>query len=327
MRALSIFCLLCSSFFVPAQDPAPTVKVVILAGQSNMVGFGTVNANPKRNEGKGTLEYLVKNPKTAKQFAHLVNEKGEWVERDDVSIWYFEKKGKLTVGYGAKEGFIGPEMQFGHVMGDHFKEPVLIIKTAWGGKSLAVDFRSPSAGKIPDSYGERLHEAVKKNPEMVGKYYRLMLSHVKSVLIDRGEHFPQLKGKKVELVGFGWHQGWNDRVNQKFNDDYEKNMAHFIHDLRKDLGVKDLPIVIAETGMSGFQEKHPRAVSLMKAQAAVAARDEFKDNVAFVGTKAFFRPKEESPTGQAYHWNHNAETHFLMGDAMAKAMLKLRAKK
>lgn len=61
----------------------------------------------------------------------------------------------------------------------------------------------------------------------------------------------------------------------------------------------------------------------MKAQAAVAERDEFKGNVAFVGTKDFYRPKEESPSGQAYHWNNNAETYFLIGDAMAKAMLEL----
>jgi alpha-galactosidase len=34
------------------------------------------------------------------------------------------------------------------VVGDHFDEPVLLVKVAWGGKSLAVDFRPPSAGAI-----------------------------------------------------------------------------------------------------------------------------------------------------------------------------------
>jgi stress-induced morphogen len=50
---------------------------------------------------------------------------------------------------------------------------------------------------------------------------------------------------------------------------------------------------------------------------------EFAGNVAFVGTKDFYRPKEESPSGQSYHWNSNAETYFLIGDGMAKAMLAL----
>jgi len=97
----------------------------------------------------------------------------------------------------------------------------------------------------------------------------------------------------------------------------------FIRDIRKDLGAENLPFVIAETGMHGPTETHPRALSLMAAQAAVAKYDEFKGNVAFVGTKAFYRPKEESPSGQGYHWNSNAETYFLIGDAMGKAMKKL----
>jgi alpha-galactosidase len=147
------------------------------------------------------------------------------------------------------------------------------------------------------------------------------------VLANLKTQFPDYDGRGYELAGFGWHQGWNDRVNQAFNDEYEKNMANFIRDIRKDLGVKDLPFVIAETGMSGREETHPRALSLMRAQAAVAEYPEFKGNVAFVGTKDFYRPKEVSPSGQAYHWNSNAETYFLIGNGMGEAMIKLCGKK
>jgi alpha-galactosidase len=84
-----------------------------------------------------------------------------------------------------------------------------------------------------------------------------------------------------------------------------------------------MPFVIAETGMTGPEEKHPRALSLMKAQAAVAEQSEFKGNVAFVGTKSFWREKEQSPSGQGYHWNSNAETYYLIGESMGKAMIKL----
>jgi hypothetical protein len=58
----------------------------------------------------------------------------------------------------------------------------------------------------------------------------------------------------------------------------------------------------------------------MKAQAAVAEREEFKGNVAFVGTKDYYRGPEDSPSRQGYHWNSNAETYFLIGDGMGKAM-------
>ena len=63
------------------------------------------------------------------------------------------------------------------------------------------------------------------------------------------------------------------------------------------------------------------------AQHAVARRPEFKGRVVSVETRDFFRPREESPSGQGYHWNGNAETYFLIGEAMAKAFLEVvRAK-
>jgi alpha-galactosidase len=41
---------------------------------------------------------------------------------------------------------IGPEFTFGIYAQKALKEPILIIKTAWGGKSIHTDFRPPSAG-------------------------------------------------------------------------------------------------------------------------------------------------------------------------------------
>lgn len=289
---------------VESVDKGP-VKVFILAGQSNMEGAGAVKANPQRNMGKGSLEYLVKAPATADRFKHLVDKKGEWVVRDDVWIWYFDRKGGLTVGYGASDDRIGPELQFGHVVGDRYENQVLLIKVAWGGKSLGKDFRPPSSG------GE------------VGPNYKQLFEHVREVLANLKTHFPKYAGQGYEIAGLGWHQGWNDRVNQEFNDAYEENLANFIRDARKELAIKDLPFVIAETGMSGHEEKHPRALSLMLAQAAVAKRAEFEGNVAFVGTKDFYRAPDVSPSGQSYHWNSNAETYFLIGQGMGEAMIKL----
>ncbi|MCA9045038.1 MAG: hypothetical protein KDA69_11995, partial [Planctomycetaceae bacterium] len=156
-----------------------------------------------------------------------------------------------------------------------------------------------------------------------GVYYKEVVTRTRELMQNFGTEFPELAGMKPKLVGLGWHQGWNDRINQGFNDAYEENMSHFIRDIRRDLNAHNLPVVIAETGMSGLEEKHPRALSLMKAQAAVAQREEFKGNVAFVGTKTFYRAPEVSPSGQGYHWNSNAETYYLIGEHMGKAMLGL----
>lgn len=294
-----------SSLLVAALGIAPPVKVFILAGQSNMVGHGFIAADPKRNGGKGSLEQLARDPGSDKKFKPLLNKDGSWRVRDDVWIHYFDRKGKLTVGYGAGADTIGPELGFGTVVGDSIRESVLLIKLAWGGKSLAVDFRPPSSGGT------------------VGTFYTEVVQGAKDAMANVGTHFPELKGRPVQLVGFGWHQGWNDRINGAFVAEYEQNMANFIRDIRKDLGVPNLPFVIAETGMGGFEEKNERALGLMTAQAAVADYAEFKNNVAFVGTRAYWRTAEQSPSNQGYHWNSSGETYYLIGDAMGQAMADL----
>lgn len=300
------------------------VRVFILAGQSNMEGHGFVSADEKRNNGKGSLEFLVKDARSAKRFAKLVDKEGRWRVRNDVFITYLDRKGPLTAGYGVNPELMGPELGFGWTVGDAYREPVLLIKCAWGGKSLAVDFRPPSAGKVPYSLGQKEDAAIAQDPQIVGKYYRETVSLVKAALANIKELVPGSDGKVV-LSGFAWHQGWNDRINQQFTAEYESNMANFIRDIRKDLDAPKLPFVIAETGQGGFEEKDKTAIALMEAQAAVAEEPEFKGNVAFVETRGFWRPAAESPNDQGYHWNCNAETYWLIGQGMGEAMKKLAA--
>ena len=46
---------------------------------------------------------------------------------------------------------------------------------------------------------------------------------------------------------------------------------------------------------------------------------------ASISTTAFARPKEQSPNvGHGHHWFGNAESYFLIGDALGKAMVDLR---
>ena len=105
--------------------------------------------------------------------------------------------------------------------------------------------------------------------------------------------------------------------------EYEQNMANFIKDVRKDLNVPELPFVIAETGMGGYDEEEVRALALMNSQAAVAKRPECNSTVAFVGTRAFWGAEELSPSSQGYPWKSNAGTYYLIGDAMGQAMAEL----
>ena len=320
---IGIITVVVASGMSHAADGMKPVKVFILAGQSNMEGHGIVALDSKRSGGKGSLEYAVTDAATAGKFGPLMGKDGKWNVRDDVFITFLERRGPLKPGFGGNDNKIGPELGFGWVMGEACTEPVLLIKCSWGGKSLGVDFRPPSSGKPAYSLGKKEDAAVATDPKIIGHYYRETISLTKAALAKVKELVPGSDGK-YEIAGFGWHQGWNDRVNEKFTAEYEANMVNFIKDVRKELDVPALPFVIAETGMTGLEEKHPRALELMKAQAAAAGRPEFKGTIAFVKTQAFWRSEAESPSNQGYHWNSNAVTYYLIGDAMGEAMKGLR---
>jgi hypothetical protein len=291
----------------PAASPKPAskgpVKVFLLAGQSNMEGQGVVSMDDPRNYngGKGNLVWSMKNSASAPLMKHLKNEKGEWVVRDDVQISFKAgdkvRKGGLTVGYTGYGGssHIGPELQFGHVMGDYFEEPALLVKTAWGGKSLYKDFRPPSSG------GD------------VGPCYTKMLSEFREALAE-------LKDQKYEITGFVWQQGWNDMCDAKAIPEYEQNLVNLVKDLRAELKTPRLPVVIGELGNGGAKAEGPM-LAFRKAQECGAKRI---DHTLFILTHDFARPAEESPNpGHGHHWFGNAESYFLIGNALGEGMKKL----
>jgi len=107
----------------PKQAGKSPVKVFILAGQSNMEGQGVADLDGKDyNEGKGALNYVMKDPAKAPLHKHLKDDQGQWTVRDDVWVWYKPengpvKSGPLTLGftvYGGRHHF-GSELQSGDV--------------------------------------------------------------------------------------------------------------------------------------------------------------------------------------------------------------------
>ena len=306
---------------IHASQPSNTFKVFILAGQSNMEGQAVVDLDGKDyNEGRGTLLSIAKDPKTAALVAHLRNADGSWKSRDDVFVRYTPERkpakvGPLAFGYTPylDTHHFGPELQLGHVLGDAIDEPVLLVKTAWGGKSLYKDFRPPSSG------GD------------VGPYYRRMVDDVRTALDRADDEIPALKDRTPELAGFIWYHGWNDGCEPKTAvPQYEQNLVHLVEDLRREFATPELPVVIGEiTGP--WVEAPGEWNTLRQAQAAAAARVEVKGDAnrakqlaLFAPTAAFVREPGDSPNpGHGHHEFGNAETYFLVGDALGKAMRAL----
>ena len=295
----------CNVDVPPVARTGRTLRVFVLSGQSNMQGHGEMYATDEqleRNGGMGTLEYVADN---APEFSFVADSQGQWTTRDDVWIVDLDRTGPLTAGFGAQEHLVGPELAFGHEVGEFFDDPVLIIKASWGGKSLGADFRPPSAG------GD------------TGPFYTQLTERVHHVLDNLATELPEYGGGPYQLMGVAWHQGWNDRVNETHAAEYESNAVHFINDLRAEFGIPDLPFVLANTGMTGWDESHERALMLMETQLAVADNPGLLEpaSVGAVETRDFWRPAAESPSEQGYHWSRNAHTYLLIGRALARDLL------
>ena len=323
----------------PAKGP---VKVFLLSGQSNMTGRGTLgNLNKPAADQKATLVRYIKAPENAAKYKFLYagpNKTSDgWTIRDDVFItvgdWphlkpgeqgysTYKKHGGLAPHYGGfrNKGF-GPELAIGNLLGDHYDEPVLLVKVSFGGNSLGGNFRPPSSGG------------------QLGDKYPLVVKAMKEALEHIADIVPGYDKKQgYQLVGFFWNQGISD-MNDKFSAEYETNLVNLIKDIRKDLNAPGLKTVVAVTGNYGWdladvlkyqktQEKKDQVAGWYKkviaAQWAVSKLPEFKGTVATAETRDFWRPQEQYGGGkQGWHWNTNGESYWLIGEAMGKTMLKL----
>ncbi|MBC8354716.1 MAG: hypothetical protein H8E66_22275 [Planctomycetes bacterium] len=278
------------------------LKVFILAGQSNMQGHARIE----------TFDYIGDDPSTAPLLSEMRGPDGTPRVLDGVRISYLtgigenngEAFGKLTAGYGARrnptedDGKIGPEFTFGITMDQAFEEPVLLIKTAWGGKSLYYDFRPPSAG--PYKRSEKDIERNRNAESGSGHYYRLMIAHVKKVLSDIERVAPDYEASRgYEIAGFVWFQGFNDMVNRDVYPvppkestenrfaNYSIWMGDFIRDVRKDLNAAEMPFVIGVMGVGG-ENANPDNLKFREAMAAPAMLPEFEGNVVTIPTAPFW---------------------------------------
>ena len=298
----------CANLSSLVEDPQPRLKVFLLAGQSNMEGQAVVDLDHEQhyNGGRGILTTILRDPLIAAEYGHWQEEDGSWTQRDDVYVSYQPahgplKAGELSIGYAVYEGkhHFGPEMELGWELGEHFEEPVLLIKTCWGGKSLMKDFRPPSAG------GE------------VGPFYLQMIEEYRATISSLGERFPELAELEPELCGLFWFQGWNDIYTEGALAAYAENLAKLVMDVRLELDAPGLPFVVGQTGNADNEE-------LWRAQEAATLRPEFEGAASYVPTRAFLREPKDSPNqGHGHHWFGNAESYLRVGDAMGKAMVEL----
>ncbi len=223
-----------------------------------------------------TIEHIGMDPATRSLFEEMQNPDGSFKVCERVWISSLGsadkiKTGRLTTGYGAEQNGpkIGPEFTFGITM-EKYTVDQYADQDSMGRKSLNTDFRSPSAG--PYRFNEKQLESLAREgkdlkviqaekDKATGVNYRMMIEHVKSVLSNIQEVVPDYDASQgYQLAGFVWFQGWNDMVDSSTYpnrdkpggyDAYSDALAHFIRDVRADLGAKELPFVIGVLGVGG----------------------------------------------------------------------------
>lgn len=324
--AIAAYCLFAST--AAAQEPDAPLKVYVMLGQSNMVGFGRMDPQ----EQVGTLKNLVHEQN---RYPELVTNDGSWAARDDV--WLVQVTVQQRQGWLQPVGrHFGPELGFGQVIGDLHDEPVLLIKASQGNRSLGWDILPPGSerfvhdGRTYAGYGDDTPswiEGEEKKPVnwYAGKQYDDFVRDTKAVLADVKKFYPDYDGRPIEIAGFVWWQGHKDQ-NPAHAGRYEQNLVHLIRTLRKEFNAPQAKFVMATIAFNGWELKDA-GKQVAEAQLAVSGErgkyPEFADNVRTVEVRDLWRAPENSPTGAGHHYNHNAETYYEVGQRLGKAMAEL----
>lgn len=335
-------------------DVSKPVKVFLIMGQSNAVGLGSVIGDKP-----GTLENAVK---TEKLYPFLVDDAGAWVERKDVRNVQVMvgKDGGMSLLHNewmtVKGKTMGVEYGVGHQLGNAIDEPVMVLKSCIGNRSLGWDLLPPGSRRflteITDKSGNKTAKVVagyKDKPDMwdadstkglateppkdwldrngkpidwyAGKQWDNDIANAKKVLSELGTYYPE--AKKYEVAGIFWWQGEKDAGNAAHAERYEQNLVNLIKALRKEFDAPNAKFVMGTIGevTKGAAGNSGKILDAMMAVDGKSGKyPEFKGNVATVYTHDMARGG-----GGNGHYGKDSRVYMDVGLAMGEAMLQIQA--
>lgn len=331
------------------------VKVYVMSGQSNMLGFGTTSG-----AGDGTLETM-----TARQnkFPNLITETGAWTTRQDVRYrGVISDIANVQLSPGTLGSTFGPELGFGYIMGWLHDEPVLLLKASIGNRSLGWDVLPPGSpsyqygGSHYAGYGQTPLNWTIGNPTTpwvsgnwyAGKQYDEYFLHESQWahpgtggtnvvdILDAwvgqyGAAGKPFAGHDFEIAGFVWWQGDKDRYDMGHATRYEQNLVNLINSLRSYYTnrypgkvVNNAPFVLATLGQTPMDSTNAADKAILDAQLAVdGAFGKYPQFAGNVKTVYSYPLSEEGASNS--HYNGRAGTYMLVGDALGRAMVDLES--
>lgn len=209
------------------------IKLFILAGQSNMVGF------------QSNLDDLPDRLRSSQKNVLWYDRHDQWVPLElptepllspDLSLPVppfesYHPKHSHNVNHSV--GF-GPEISLGQNLANGLNETVALVKFSRNGTNLATQW-DPGF----DAQG---------NPQ--DNLYPRMKQRVFQAIANLSA-----LGYTVEVSGFFWMQGESDASHLEMAQDYQSNLAHFIQTIRQDFNRPNLPFIY---GMVHFRNQHKK---------------------------------------------------------------------
>jgi hypothetical protein len=248
------------ALLLPCLSPAETRDLILVAGQSNAVGFDAyaeeLPADPK--DAATMFWWRVGDPPpdefdgtSARQWTTL-----QFQPRTPAMPAIDGKKVARQYGnFNLKtKGGFGPEIGMIRTLTTKESRPVAVIKTAFSGTSVAGDWNVGLPGKADACY-------------------RAMIDEAKAALAAA-----QAKGVTLRPRAFVWVQGESD-ANAKDSSVYAANLTKMLQSLRADLGAPDLILLLGVNtrfgnGKNAFM---PKVVEAQKEVAATLPRARYVD--------------------------------------------------
>jgi hypothetical protein len=293
-----------------------------------------------KGDKEGSLEHAVKNEKL---YPFMVDDAGNWTTRQDVRNLHVMGSGGpgrtsvkrndwLTVS-GNK---IGIETGIGHQLGNALDEPVLILKSSIGNRSLGWDllppgspsyeFTDPKSGKtyVYAGYGQSPDKWEKgTEPKPIGWtagiQYAGDVARAQDVLKNIGKYYPG--ATKYEVAGFLWWQGDKDRYNAGHASMYEKNLINLIAALRKEFNAPKAKFVCATLGQTSKENAKGNEKLILDAMFAISDASKHPNLKGDVVT-VYTHPLSMGSASNA-HYGGNAKTYMNVGLGMGEAMVEM----
>jgi alpha-galactosidase len=275
------------------------IQVFLMAGQSNMVGYGPLSDADTGDWPESlSLDAMIDAGTASAQLL---------ATRDDVWVAFQSTEevkgaGLLEPGFGGSEEYFGPELGLGEVLGEALDTPLVFFKSATGGTTLGSDWRPPSA--------------VTRAGGSVGPLYTNMMTGFSDFIqMNLNATFAaEYASRGFKVAGFIWLQGWNDQFEDGFVEAYEDNLVDLVHDVRAGLELPQLPVFVVEGPTLDEPLRQARLAALARldsenpgAQVLIETRDLV--NIDVEGN---------------FHFNFNASNYLEVGRRMAAAVLERR---